>query len=90
MKRRRNGIDHYQMYIDGQWVSAASKAKIKVENPTTEELIATVQEGGEAEAQRALESAQAAQPDWAATPAVVRGALLTKFAAKISENRDRL
>lgn len=90
MKRRRNGIDHYQMYIDGQWVSAASKTKIEVENPTTEELIATVQEGGETEAQRALESAQAAQPAWAATPAVERGNLLAKFAAKISENRDRL
>ncbi len=90
MKRRRNGIDHYQMYIDGQWVSAASKAKIEVENPTTEEVIATVQEGGEAEAQRALESAQAAQPDWAATPAVERGNLLGTFATKISENRDRL
>ena len=90
MKRTRNGIDHYQMYIDGQWVSAASKNKIEVENPTSETLIATVQEGGAIEAQRALESAQAAQPGWAAMPAVERGNILQKFATKISENRDRL
>ena len=65
-----------QMYIDGQWVSAATKAKILVENPTTEALIGTIQEGTAADAQRALESAQAAQPGWAATPAIERGNIL--------------
>ena len=64
MKRTRNGIDHYQMYIDGRWVSAASKKKIEVENPTSEALIATVQEGGAIEAQRALAPFQRA--DWGA------------------------
>lgn len=90
MKRTRNGIDHYRMYIDGEWVAAESGAKIEVDNPTTEEVIATVQEGGAVEAQKTLESARAAQPAWAAMPAVERGNILAKFAAKISENRDRL
>ena len=90
MKRTRNGIDHYRMYIDGEWVAAESKAKIEVDNPTTEEVIATVQEGGAIEAQKALESARAAQPGWAAMPAVERGYILARFATKISENRDRL
>ncbi|GAB5558948.1 MAG: aldehyde dehydrogenase [Synoicihabitans sp.] len=90
MKQRRKGVDHYRMYIDGQWVDAASKAKIEVENPTTETVIGTIQQGDATDAQRALESAQAAQPGWAATPAVERGNLLQNFAAKILANRDRL
>ena len=90
MKRNRNGIDHYRMFIGGEWVAAASKVTIAVENPTTEELIATVQEGDESDAQRALESARAAQPAWEALPAVMRGNILANFAAKISENRYRL
>ena len=90
MKRNRNGVDHYRMYIDGEWVRGASKATIAVENPTTEEVIATVAEGDASDAQRALESAQAAQPAWAALPAVTRGNILAKFAAKISESRYRL
>jgi lactaldehyde dehydrogenase/glycolaldehyde dehydrogenase len=90
MKRTRNGVDHYRMYIDGEWVAAESKTKIEVDNPTTEAVIATVQEGGAIEAQKALESARAAQPAWAARPAVERGNILVKFATLISANRDRL
>lgn len=90
IKTNRSGVDHYRMFIDNEWVTAASGKSIPVENPTTEAIIATVPEGNEADAQRALESARAAQPAWAATPAVERGRMLARFADRILANREPL
>lgn len=90
LKTTRKGVAHYRMFIDGEFVPAASKARTPVENPTDESLIATIPEGAGADAQAALESARAAQPAWAATPAVQRGEILARFAANISENREHL
>jgi len=90
MKYTRSGVDHYRMFIDGQWVEASSKSRIEVENPTDESIIATIPDGDAKDAQRALESAAAAQPAWAALPAVERGNHLIRFAEKIRENQERL
>lgn len=81
---------HYRMYIDGCFVEAASGATINVDSPMTEETLYSVPNGGAEDAAIALEAAQRAQHAWAATPAVERGAVLSRFAALIRENRERL
>ena len=85
-----DGLDQYRMLIDGQWVDSASMETIAVENPTNEEVIAHVQAGNEEDARIALQSAQKAQPAWAALPAVERGQLLMRLTERIAENRELL
>lgn len=90
LKSTRKGVDHYRMFIDGEFVPAVSGATVAVENPTDESIIATVPDGDAADASAALESARRAQPAWAAMPAVERGRILARFATAITANRDRL
>ncbi|MEN1677959.1 MAG: aldehyde dehydrogenase [Planctomycetota bacterium] len=80
----------HRMYIDGRFVDAESGGEIAVENPTNEEVIYAVPNGGVADAVAALEAAEKAKAAWAAMPAVERGALLIRFAELIRENRERL
>ena len=89
-KQSRDGIDHYKMYVGGEWVESTSGEEVEVENPSSEEIIGAVQAGNKEDAVRALESATKAQPAWAALPAVERGNCLFALAAKLLENRDRL
>ena len=90
MKESRGGIDHYRMYINGEFKDSVSGEKIDVASPTTEEVLYTVPKGDAEDAVLALETAQAAEKAWAATPAVQRGEMLAKFANLIRENRERL
>jgi lactaldehyde dehydrogenase/glycolaldehyde dehydrogenase len=90
MKQTRGGVAHYRMMIDGEWVEAASRRRVEVENPTDESVLATIPDGDGSDAQAALASAHAAQPAWAATPAVVRGNLLARFAELIRREREPL
>lgn len=84
------GREHVRMFINGEWTDSASGKTIEVASPTTEEILFTVPAGDSQDAQRALETAKDAQPAWAAMPAVERGAILSRFADLIRENRERL
>ncbi|MBT3290586.1 MAG: hypothetical protein HN904_11335 [Victivallales bacterium] len=55
-------MDTRQLHINGQWVDSAGAATIAVGNPATEEVIARISVGTEADAIRALEASQAALP----------------------------
>ena len=39
-------VKNRQLFINGEWVDSASKKKLAVENPATEEAIAEVSSGG--------------------------------------------
>ncbi|MBL8132264.1 MAG: NAD-dependent succinate-semialdehyde dehydrogenase [Anaerolineae bacterium] len=80
----------FQMYIDGQWRDSQRGGVWSVVNPATEETIATVPFGGEADAQEAVVSAAAAQPRWAAMTAYERGVILRKTADLIRDRLDLL
>lgn len=57
-----------QHYIHGQWVaSAVPGPRFEVVNPATEGVVATIDMGGEAEANAAVAAAKAAFPAYAAT-----------------------
>ncbi len=90
MKQTKNNVEQYRMYINGQWLPSVSGEEIEVENPATEEIIATVPAGNAEDAQKALEAAQSAQPAWAAMPAVERGKILMRVADNLLDNRERL
>ncbi len=90
MKQHNDGVDHYKMFIDGQWVNSTSGETINVENPANEQVFATVPAGTSDDAQLALVAAQKAQAQWAATPPIERAQLLHQLADKILDNQQHL
>ncbi|MEX5272717.1 NAD-dependent succinate-semialdehyde dehydrogenase [Kocuria sp. CPCC 205235] len=77
-------------FINGQWGEAASGARFDVLNPATEEVIATVADGGPEDAQRAIETAGRVQKEWAATPPRERSEILRRAYDLIMERQDEL
>ncbi len=84
-------IDHL---IHGQAVAGTDY--FETINPATQEVLAEVASGGEAEVQAAVAAAKAAFPAWAATPAPERakimrklGELITKHVPEISETETK-
>jgi 5-carboxymethyl-2-hydroxymuconic-semialdehyde dehydrogenase len=84
-------IDHL---IHGQKV--ASSDYFETINPATQDVLAEVASGGEAEVNAAVAAAKAAFPKWAATPATERakvmrklGDLITKHVPEIAETETR-
>ena len=59
--------------------SVASSSYFKTINPATQEVLAEVASGGEAEVNAAVAAAKAAFPAWAATPAPQRAKLMRKL-----------
>lgn len=83
-------VQHYKMYIGGKWVNARSGKSMKIINPSTEKVIATVPEGGKDDAIEAVNAARKAfDSGWNATPAE-RSAVLWKLADLVEKNINRL
>jgi len=83
-------IPKTQLFINNEWTGAASGGSIEVTNPATDEVIASVPNGGAAETTAAIDAAYAAQKAWAARPALERAALLDKLARRMLEDQERL
>ena len=78
-------IDHL---IDGQAVSGSDY--FETVNPATQETLAEVARGGEAEVHAAVAAAKAAFPAWAARPATERAALMRKLGELITQHVPEL
>jgi aldehyde dehydrogenase (NAD+) len=71
--------DASKHYINGQWVASIDGREMAVENPSTEEKIATITLGGVADADAAVAAAKAALPAWTATDPLDRIAALERL-----------
>ena len=71
--------DATRHYINGGWVASIDGREMAVENPSTEEKIATITLGGVADADAAVAAAKAAFPAWAATDPLDRIAALERL-----------
>jgi len=78
--------------IGGKWVDAASGERIAVEDPATEERIASVPRSGAEEIDRAVKVARAAfeSKTWSRMRPIDRGRLLESIARKIEDHADEL
>lgn len=83
-------MERYPLYINGERSEAASGAWIAVDDPATEEIIAEVPAGGEAEVARAVEAAQEAFKTWRWMSANERAGLLHEAAHKTHEAWEEL
>ncbi|MGA3221861.1 MAG: aldehyde dehydrogenase family protein, partial [Acidimicrobiales bacterium] len=81
-------VEHYQMFIDGEPVSA--DRTIPVVNPSTGEIISEVPSGTEADAAAAVLAAERAQVSWRKLPAINRAAYLREIAREVRLHRDEL
>ncbi len=77
------------LLIGGELVAGDGEA-IAVENPFTEEIVATVGATSDEQLDAAIAAAREASRGWAATPAVDRGELLHEVADRIKARTDEL
>src|SRR5512138_729271 len=86
-QEERKMMKTYQMYIGGKWVDAAGGQTFDDMNPYTGEVYAQIPAGKREDARCAIEAAQAAFPEWSASPPSLRRKIFLK-AADIMERRQ--
>ena len=85
---RVSGVDT-RLLIGGEQV-AGEGPPLEVENPTTEEIIATVATPSDAQVETAVDAARTAQRAWDRTPAVERAEALHELASRLRARTDEL
>jgi acyl-CoA reductase-like NAD-dependent aldehyde dehydrogenase len=78
------------IYIDGAWVRSTGNETIDVENPTTEEVFATIPSGTAADVDRAVAAAKAALPAWSATSAEERAKYIARLQEALTARMDEV
>lgn len=82
-------MEKYSMFINGEWVGSNLDV-IEVNNPATNEVIATVPLGGSDEAKLAVDAAFSAFKEWSQYSAYERSELIWKWYQLIDENKEDL
>ena len=77
-------------FIDGEHVKGTSGRFADVYNPATGEVQSSVPLANQAEMQKAVDSAKAAQPGWSATNPQRRARVLMKFVDLLNRDMDKL
>ena len=77
-------------YINGKWLAGENDAYLKVENPSTGEIIGETPLSTAAETDRAIDAADAAYQTWSRTPVARRVKPIFNLARLISENEEKL
>ncbi len=80
----------YKQYIDGQWFDPLNGENVNVLNPANDQVVGTVANGDEKDAERALEAAQKAQKQWAALAPLKRAELLRALVKEVQANREKI
>lgn len=71
-------LDKRKFFIDGAWVEALAGQELEVIDPSTEEAVAVISLGGQADTDAAVAAAKRAFPAWSATGKEERLALMRR------------
>ena len=82
--------DLRKFYVDGEWVDPICANDLAVENPATEELVATISLGAKADVNRAVAAAKHAFPSYSQTSVDERIALLENLLTIYSDRYDEM
>ena len=82
--------DLRKFYVDGEWVDPIFANDLAVENPATEELVATISMGAMADVNRAVAAAKHAFPSYSRTSVDERIALLENLLTIYSDRYDEM
>lgn len=74
MKLNNKNLLKDKLYINGKWID--SEKKFQVENPATNEIIASLPMGGKSETSKAIEAASSVFLEWKQKPAKFRSKIL--------------
>jgi betaine-aldehyde dehydrogenase len=87
-----SAVTTYRHHIDGRWVAGSTGATFPVHDPSTEEVIAQVQDGSPADVDLAVAAARRAfdEGPWATTTAQERGRVLFRLAEKVRAHHAAL
>src|SRR6184192_2033478 len=83
-------VSSYKNLVGGEWVDSASGETMEVVNPATGEAIAEVPRGTKDDADRAVEAAKKALPEWLETTPGERAEILLKLADLLDEHAEEL
>jgi len=85
-------LEHYQMYIGGEWVAAKSGKRFESLNPADGQAWCTVPEAGQEDVDAAVQAAHHAftQGPWSTMMATQRGKLLRRLAEILAERSESL
>jgi 1-pyrroline dehydrogenase len=83
-------VSQHKNFVGGEWVDSAGGETMEVVNPSTGEVIAEVPSSSAEDADRAVQAAKAALPEWLETTPGERAEFLFKLADLIDENADEL
>jgi len=82
--------EHVRMFVDGDWVDGQDGAVFDAIGPSTGAVVGSVAEGTRGDAQRAIDGANRAWPEWAALSVFDRAAAMERIAEVIDGRRDEL
>ena len=83
------GVKDYKMFVNGEWIEAASKEAFETVDPSTEEVLATLPRGHKADIDHAVQAARKAyEGDWSQLKPKDRARLLFSLARKLEEEAD--
>ncbi len=83
-------MNEYGLYIDGQWVAAASGRTFQSISPISGEILATFAEGEGNDVEKAVQAAANARQEWRFFPAPKRGEILLEAAAIMRKRKNEL
>ncbi|WP_226570405.1 betaine-aldehyde dehydrogenase [Mangrovibacter yixingensis] len=83
-------LGEQQLYIDGRYVPSVAGTTFETINPANGKVLAQVHAAGQADVDKAVESAARGQKIWAAMTAIERGRILQKAVAILRERNDEL
>ena len=84
-------IQHFKMFINGEWVESSSNKKIETLNPENNEVWATVPEANEKDVDNAVKSAQKAfENSWSTLHPKERAKYLKLIAQQLRNNAEHL
>ncbi len=78
----------HRLSIAGEWVGSTSGRSIAVRDPATGGVLAEIADASVSDGARALDAAVAAQAEWGATPARVRGEILRRAFDLLQERAE--
>ena len=83
-------MKHYLNFINNEWVASGNGATFDVDNPATEDIVATVSAASKAQALAACDHAAAAQRGWRKTTSIERGNYLRRLADAIDTRKNEI
>jgi len=84
------GLRIAKNYINGKWTQAENSGCLDIENPSTGEVIGKVPLSTQAQADRAVDAARAAFPDWSTTPVAKRADYMYSLLNLLRENEEQI